>query len=162
MTAPSQGVLVQCIGNPDRRDDGAGIAVADRLAGCLPDRAKLLRRSGDMLALIDDWDDCAALVCVDAIASLGSPGTIHRLDLSCESIPSDMMPMSSHAFGLGEAIALARSLGSAPGRIVIFGVEGTDFSDGVGLSPKVSQSIDPLATRVIGEVATLLEETAHA
>ena len=83
-------VLVACLGNPDRGDDGLGAAVARALAGRLPDGVGLAVRSGDMLGLIDDWAGFDAVVCVDAAApmdaSLGTPGRIHRVDLARDDL----------------------------------------------------------------------------
>ena len=84
-------VLVACLGNPDRGDDGVGAAVARALAGRLRDGAALVVRSGDMLALIDEWTGFDAVVCVDAAAPmdapLGAPGHIRRVDLARDELP---------------------------------------------------------------------------
>ena len=76
MTEPAAArkILVACIGNPDRGDDGIGPLVAAKLEGQLPGDAALIVRRGDMLALAEDFAGCGALVCVDAAAPMSSPG----------------------------------------------------------------------------------------
>ena len=63
---PLRRVLVVGIGNPDRGDDAVGPAVVQVLAERLPDDVLMRTRSGNMLALIDDWAGFDAVVCIDA------------------------------------------------------------------------------------------------
>ena len=44
---------------------------------------------------------------------------------------------STHAFGVADALALARALGLLPPRVVVHAIRGVDFSLGAGLSPPV-------------------------
>jgi len=148
-------VLVVGIGNPDRCDDGIGAAVLERLAGRLPADVRTLARRGDMLALLDDCAGADALVCVDATAPMGMPGQIRRIDAIAETVPRDASFASSHALGLGEAIELARTLGTAPPAMVVYAVEGACFDDGMGLSPLVARAIEEVADRVVADVARL-------
>lgn len=161
MTARRQ-VLVLCLGNPDRGDDGVGAAVAARLDGHLPDGMQLTVCSGDMLALIEEWKEFDALICVDAAAEMGGPGTIHRIDLGEQDLPRGMAFVSSHAFGLAEAVALARTLGLAPPDIVVYAVEGAQFEAGAAISPHVAGAIGPVAEQVAAEAAKLQEMANHA
>ncbi|MEJ2409187.1 MAG: hydrogenase maturation protease [Novosphingobium sp.] len=162
MTGGASRVLVLCIGNPDRGDDGIGPAVAEALNGTLPPDATLMTRSGDMLAMLEDWAGFDALVCIDAAARGEEPGRIHRIDLVKEDLPRDMAFLSSHAFGLGEGIALARSLGLAPAVIIVYAIEGQDFDDGAPLSAPVAAAIVPAADRIRDEVVRLQEAASHA
>jgi hydrogenase maturation protease len=159
-------IMVVGIGNRDRGDDGAGPAALDRLAERAPAGVTLALCRDDLLALVDDWADIDGLICVDAAAPMGAPGRIHRLDLATDTLPHELsVPASSHAFGLPDAIALARALGTAPARIVVFAVEGQAFDGGAGLSPEVDRAIPELADRVLAEIARLrplLAERAHA
>lgn len=159
-------VLVACLGNPDRGDDGVGAVVAQALAGRLPGDAALIVRSGDMLALMDDWAGFGAAVCVDAAAATGTPGRIRRIDLACEALPADMAVTSGHAFGLAEAVQLARTLECAPADIVAYAIEGESFETGAPLTAEVASAVGEVARRVIEEVRRLqqgrMEMSAHA
>ena len=155
MNAGVPRILVLGLGNPDRGDDAVGPLVARRLAGRLPPDVRVATRSGDMLALIEDWSDCDALVCIDAAAPAGAPGRLHRLDLAADDLPRDPGPASSHGFGLAEAVALARALGRAPARIVVHAVEGACFDGGAPPTPCVAAAAEAVVERVVAEVARL-------
>jgi hydrogenase maturation protease len=117
-------VLVAGVGNPDRGDDGFGPAVARLLRGRVPSTVRILVRSGDGLALIEDWTDIPSVIVIDAVAAIAQPGRIHRLDLTDNPLPIGYAPRSSHAFGLAETVELARSLGRLPRSLVAYLVEG--------------------------------------
>lgn len=158
-------ILVIGLGNPDRGDDAIGPGVAGMLANRLPDDVALAARSGDMLALIDEWAGYDALVCVDAAAPMGRPGRIHRLDLAREELPRDLAYASSHAMGLADAVALARTLGCAPARIVVYTVEGSAFEAGAPMTAEVADAAGEVTDRVVAEVQRLQqsrETTADA
>ena len=148
-------MLVIGLGNPDRGDDGIGAAVVQRLAGRLPQDVASVVAAGDVLSLVGDWEGRDALICVDAAAPLGAPGRVHRIDLGAEDLPRDAARASSHDFGLAEAIALARALGLAPPRIVVFAVEGACFGAGSALTPEVAACCDRVAADVLAEIARL-------
>ena len=156
MKKPGNRVLVLGLGNPDRGDDGVGLIVAQRLAGRLPAGARLLTRSGDMLDLIVDWDNVDVLVCVDAAAPIGTPGRIHHLDLSRDTLPHRLRLPSSHAMGLLQVLELARALQLAPRRVTLYAIEGACFATGAPLTPAVAEAAVGAAERIVVEVKRLL------
>jgi hydrogenase maturation protease len=149
-------ILVAAIGNPDRGDDGVGQFVAQRLSGRLPPDAKLVARAGDLMSLIDDWAGVDAVICVDASAQRGVPGRICRIDLAEEALPPDLSFTSSHAFGLAEAIELARVLELAPKRIIVYAIEGACFDTGAPFTPAVLSAATEVADLIAGEVRQIL------
>ncbi len=158
--------LVVGIGNPDRGDDGAGPMVARWLVGRAPPDVTIIERAGDVLALIEDWADHDIVILIDAAAPGAAPGSIHRIDLLTQEIPADISLSSTHAFGVGSAVGLARTLGLLPRSLVAYAIEGADFAPGAALSPNVTATIDEVAARVIAEI-DLLRQTctkgpAHA
>jgi hydrogenase maturation protease len=148
-------IMVVGVGNPDRGDDGIGPLVAKSLAPRLPADVALRVSSGDVLALIDEWEGYDALVCIDAAASMGVAGRIHRIDLGVAPLPRDLAPISSHACGIAEAVALARALDCAPPRIIAYAIEGSCFEAGAGLSPEAVQAAHDVVIRIVDEVAAL-------
>jgi len=152
---PPRKVLVLAVGNPDRGDDGVGVMVAQYLRGRLPGDVTVLPRSGDMLSLIEDCAGFDALVCVDAAAPMTAPGRIHRLDLASDRLPRELAVTSSHAFGLAEAIDLARALQRAPQTIIVYAVEGRCFDGGSALTPEVATAAAVVADRVVAEIDRL-------
>jgi hydrogenase maturation protease len=146
-------VLVAGIGNPDRGDDGVGLAVVDRLRGRVPTGIRLLERSGDVLTLIEEWTGYSAVVLVDAAALVSRPGRIHRLDLTGQPLSVGYARSSTHAFGVAQAVELARNLDRLPNRLVAYLVEGERFEIGASLSPAVAEAVDQLAERILVELS---------
>ena len=149
--------LVIGIGNPDRGDDGVGPEVARRLHGRLPATAGILKRSGDAIALIEDWKGFSSVILADAVAPIAEPGRIHRLDLAKNPLPVAFSPGSTHAFGLAETVELARSLGRLPPFLVAYLIEGEQFEAGGPLSPMVSKAVDTAVEQITRELSAIEE-----
>ena len=145
-------VVVIGVGNLYRRDDGVGPVVVERLRGQAPG-VEAVACEQEPSRLLDEWADADLAMIVDAVSSGGEPGVVHRFDASERAVPSGVFHGSTHAFGVGEAIELARALGRLPRRVLVYGVEGREFAAGEGLSPAVAAVVEPL-------VAELLEEAA--
>jgi hydrogenase maturation protease len=139
-------VLVIGFGNPDCGDDAAGPLVARRLAG--RSAARVLERHGDALALLDEWQGAGTLILIDAAAPRGAPGRIHRLDIGAADLPRDLAFGSTHAFGLPEAVALSRRLGTLPPRAIVHAIEGACFDAGAPVSPEVAAATEAVAARI--------------
>ncbi len=148
-------VLVSGIGNPDRGDDGCGLEVVRRLRSRLPCGVRVIARSGDALALIEDWQGFAVVVVVDAAAAITRPGTIHRLDLTDSPLPAGFAISSTHAIGVAEAVELARCLRRLPCRLVAYLVEGERFTAGAPLSPAVAEALDEVVERIVVELSDI-------
>ena len=153
-------LMVLGIGNADRGDDGIGLRVADELSGRLPPGTLLIKRSGDLLGLVDEWSGIAALVCVDAAAADGQPGRLHRLDLDRDDLPPGPAT-SSHALGLAEVIALSQTLGTAPSRVIVFAIEGENFETGAPIGEAVAAAGQIAGRAIVAEVASLLSGIAE-
>ena len=139
------------VGNPWRRDDAAGLAVARRLLGTLAG-ATVLEREGEPAGLVDAWEGADALWLVDAVSSGADPGTVHRLDASEHPLPAQLFRASTHHLGLADAVELARALGRLPGRVVFHGIEGESFEAGEGLSAAVEDAVERVAETIREEV----------
>ena len=154
-------VFVIGIGNPDRGDDGIGPAVARQLSGRVPPGVRVLELGGDVLALMEDWKGCSAVILVDAVAPIAEPGRIHRLDLAKSPLPVVFSPASTHAFGLAETVELARSLGRLPPFLVAYLIEGGQFEAGGPLSPMVAKAVETAVEQIALELSAI-EETTRA
>jgi hydrogenase maturation protease len=149
------GLLVIGIGNPDCGDDAIGPIVTRLLAGRLPAGVDVLERTGDMLGLLDDWTGRDGVVLIDAAALVTAAGTIHRIDLLCEALPAGVKLASTHAFGVAEAVELARALDRLPGALIAYAIEGATFFPGVTPSPSVMAVAGTVACRVVIEINKL-------
>ena len=142
------------IGNPDRGDDAVGPAAIAALAADPPPATELASVRGDMLALLDHWDDDDHVILVDALAPDGAPGRILRLVAQQAPVTAGLANFaSSHAFNLAEAIELARALGRLPRALVVYGIEGAQFAPGSALSPAVAAALPGLVARLREECA---------
>jgi hydrogenase maturation protease len=145
-------LIVIGVGNPWRRDDAAGLMVARRLRGALPEGVEVLEREGEPTGLVDAWEGADALWLVDAVSSGAAPGTVHRLDASEHELPAELFRASTHHLGLAEAVELARALGRLPVRTIFYGIEGASFDAGEGLTPEVEAAAGEVAASVREEV----------
>jgi hydrogenase maturation protease len=144
-------VVAVGVGNPYRSDDGAGLAVAERLRETAPE-IEVVTCEQEPLRLLDAWSGADLAIVVDAVSSGATPGTVHRFDATSEPVPSTVFRGSTHALGVGDAIELARTLGRLPDRVLVFGIEGERFTAGDRLSPAVAVAVEPLASE-LGEEA---------
>ena len=151
-------VVVVGVGNRYRGDDGVGLAVVERLAGRLPPGVRVVPCEQEPSRLIEAWGEAAAAVVVDAVESGAEPGALARFDASATELPARTFRSSTHAFGVGEAVELARALGKLPRRVVVLGVEGADFAAREGLSRPVEAAVERVAQAVLDELAHLTRE----
>ena len=140
MSQPHSLPLIIGIGNEYRGDDAAGLIVARRLKERLADSVKVIEQSGDGAALMDAWLGAETVIIIDAVMSGAAPGTIHRFDANTRPIPKGDFRYLTHAFGVAEAIELARALGNLPQRLVVYGIEGKNFAACIGLSAEVEKA----------------------
>ena len=152
MTAAPPRIVIIGVGNEYRRDDGAGIVVARRLRTLFPAGVKIVEESGEGAALIQAWQGAAWVIVVDAVRSGAPPGTIHRFDARTAPVPTGFFHYSTHAFSLAEAIELARSLDQLPPHLIVYGVEGENFTAGMGLTSSVEQAVESVIEQVVAEV----------
>lgn len=164
-------MLVIGIGNRFRRDDGAGIAVAGKIKALKLPGVEVQERCGEGTDLIASWCDHALVFVIDAVCSGAPAGTVHRFEVAAglaaapvrrepiepspatEGPPARIFRGTSHTIGLGEAIELGKVLGQLPSRLVIYGIEGAEFRDGVGLSTAVEQAAADVVARITTECA---------
>jgi hydrogenase maturation protease len=147
--------LVIGVGNPDRGDDAAGREVARRLRGMALRGVEIIELDGEATALLARLDGASAAILIDACISDAAPGTLHRFDVAEAPLPSGAFGLSSHGFGLSEAIELARALGTLPLRCAVYAIEGERFDIGAPISAKVMAAIDRAAEEIRTELANL-------
>ena len=144
-------ILIQCIGNRLRSDDGAGTAVADRLVRMdLPAQMTIREHWGEGTRLMQEWETTVRVILVDAARSGAPPGTIHRIDAKAQAIPKGFCYYNTHRFGVAEAVELARALGRLPATLHLLAIEGRIFDPGQILSPEVAKAVE-IVSAEIGE-----------
>jgi hydrogenase maturation protease len=157
-------VLVIGIGNDYRCDDAAGLWAARALQKIGKPGTRITEASGDGTALLDLLRQARDVIVVDAVSSGTSPGTILRYDLRSGPPPALFSRTSTHAFGIAEAVELARTFNSLPERLILFGIEGKWFGAGTELSEEVSNAIPLIVQSVLKELASFQSagENTHA
>jgi len=149
MTSPT---LLIGIGNAYRSDDGVGLVVIRVLqAKGLPDTL-CIESDGDGAALMEAWASASKVILIDAVTPGVKPGTIHHFDALTQPIPAELSFLSTHAFGVAEALQLARSLHRLPASLVVYGIEGKNFTAGTDLSPEVENAAHEVIERITKEV----------
>ena len=145
-------ILIIGIGNPYRGDDAVGLRIAQDIKKKSPDHVNVIEQSGDGISLMDSWKDSDAVILIDAVHSGTQPGTIHRFDVHTQTIPTKFFHYSTHAFGVAEAIELARALKQLPKNLIVYGIEGKCFEAGIGLSLEVEKAVEKVMLRVKQEI----------
>lgn len=151
-TAP----VVIGVGNPDRGDDAAGREVVRRLRGLSAAEARIVEIEGEATAVLARLERAGAVWLIDASFSGAPPGTIRRFDAAATRLPRSAFGISSHGFGLGEALELAETLGMLPEPCVVYAIEGGNFDVGAPLSPDVARAVEEVAERVRREILSFV------
>lgn len=146
------------IGNPYRGDDAAGWAVIDGLAKAAGPTLSLRKMQGDIAELIDIFAEYKNVYLVDACSSdvLNDDGWL-RIDANKEPIVDNSHQTSTHGFSLSQAISLARNIGQLPNKLIVYAINGKQFSVSDELSPSVEKSIDLVVKAILNE-----EDVKHA
>lgn len=151
-------ILVAGIGNEYRSDDKAGKIICDLIKDAingtplevLIDFKKL---SGEGAELIENWQGYHNVFITDASQSVNEPGRIRRIDTSKTPLEPDFFHYSSHNFSLAEAVELARHINMLPQNLVIYAVEGKNFSSGEDMTFEVEVSCLKAARKILEEIS---------
>jgi hydrogenase maturation protease len=159
-------VLVIGVGNEDRGDDGVGIMTVRRLRErmALPS-VQIVEQSGDGTDLIDLWQSTTAqsVYLIDAMSSGAPAGSVLRFEADREPVSVLLAESSTHAFGVAQAIELARVLGCLPPQVVVYAIEGKCFEPGAALSTDVKAAVQIVAESIAASIeAVFLPEPTEA
>ena len=141
-------ILIIGVGNAYRGDDAVGLRIAQDIKKKSPDHVNVIEQSGEGISLMDSWKDADTVILIDAVHSGAQPGTIHRFDVHTQTIPTKFFHYSTHAFGIAEAIELARALKQLPQNLIVYGIEGKCFEAGIRLSREVEKAVEEVMMRV--------------
>ncbi|WP_300612239.1 hydrogenase maturation protease [Trebonia sp.] len=145
-------ILLIGIGNPDRGDDAAGLAVARKIrAATVPGQVVVRELIGDQLALLDAWTGASVVYVVDAVCSGGTPGTIYRFG-TADALTDRFRHRGTHTFSLADVVELARALDRLPRHLAGFGIEGARWELGAPLSPRVEAAADAVTSQLLKEL----------
>lgn len=147
-------IVVVGLGNDYRGDDACGLIVARKIAGLALDGVHTVDGLADGTDLFDLWDSNTTVILIDCAHSGSAPGTVHRFEPLTGPFPEHLMnPFSTHSFSIAKTIELARTLDNVPARVIVYGIEGHNFTPGVELSAEVEASMDVVALAVQNDIA---------
>jgi hydrogenase maturation protease len=154
--------LIIGVGNTLRRDDGAGISLAEAVAGALAERGKAveLRLLQQLLPeMAEEICEIKAQTVLIADCSAGGNmkqgGRVERLLPISDGRRGRLRAeggdggMGSHGLGAAALIEMARRLYGFGGDAWLATVQGVDFEHGEGLSPVARQAIDHLTPAIV-------------
>ncbi len=164
MAEPISRCILVGIGNPDRGDDAAGRLVVRRLVGALPEEIEIVELDGEATALVARLQHVESAILVDTCVSGASAGTVRQFDVASGPLPESTFGVTTHGFGLAEAVELARALGQLPARCVVYAIEGASFEIGKPLSEPVAIAVEEVAVSLRTELAGLEQsgDISHA
>ncbi|HZW92967.1 MAG TPA: hydrogenase maturation protease [Candidatus Eremiobacteraceae bacterium] len=141
--------IIGC-GNFDRGDDAAGLLVVRRLHALGVDAlgVEIIGHSGETFSLMNCWTGYERVILIDATAPTGTPGQVQVWSAHADRLPEDTFPCSTHAFGVREAVELARAMNYLPPILLIYGIEGKRFFLGAPPSPEVECAVASVAEQL--------------
>lgn len=156
-TRMSSPILLIGIGNDFRSDDSIGLHVIRTLKEKKLPETMMVESSGDGAELIELFSTARMAILIDAVSSGRKPGTIYQFEAHKKPVPAQLSFQSTHAFGVGEAIELARVLEQLPPILLVYAIEGANFSTGLELTPKVEEAAYKVAEQVRNKVQDTLK-----
>ena len=144
--------LIIGIGNRYRGDDAFGCIVAGDLAGQVPQGVTCIEHDGEPAGLMECWQDAENVILIDVVSSGAKAGHVFRFDLARQALSEEFNLYSTHAFGVPQAVELARALGKLPRNIRFIGVEGENFDAGKELSPALSEAKNAVIAEILNSL----------
>lgn len=160
-------VLVLGLGNILLKDEGVGVHIAKQLQGlALPDNVEVVDGGTAGLDMLMMQESSYKLVVIDATKAGGKPGAIYKAEVKGPDIdklaktfsPWKDLKISSHQFGLIEALAAAETCNCAPSEIVIIGIEPKQVDYGLELTEEVKQKVPAIINKVLEEIKNAVHQ----
>jgi hydrogenase maturation protease len=148
--------IVIGIGNEYRGDAAVGLLAARRTKELGLQGVTVLEQDGDGAQLMEAWSGARVVMIIDAACSGAPAGTVHCFEANVGPLPAHFSRHSTHAFGIVEAIELARALGELPERVIVYGIEPGNFGAGTEISPEVRTALD----HVVNDLVRVVNSTS--
>jgi len=157
------GLRILGIGSPSGDDQAGWLTVDALLAGGVQTTAdeiliqKLDRPGATLIPLLDG---AAWVILIDAMQSHSPVGRIRRF--GTEDWPAYRHGLSSHGFGVLDALALARELDSLPCRIDLYGIEIGSANPGEPARNEIHAAAQQLARHIAADLSAALPRAIRA
>jgi hydrogenase maturation protease len=130
-------------GNPFAGDDSVGLEIVHRLQVCGGFDCECRELSDDNLGLLEFFASADLILFLDAVQTGAPAGTLHLVPLpSPDIVPRALGTVSSHGWGLDEAIRMARALGRRLPRLMLLGIELENVTPGAPRTPPVNAALE--------------------
>lgn len=151
----SKRVIVGCVGNVLRGDDGFGPAVAERLTD-LPEGGEVVETGIGGVALLQElMAGSDGLIIVDAVDRGEPAGTLFMIE---PEVPEGEHVADVHLANPERVLTMARSMGVLPQRVLIVGCQPAETDElEQRLSPPVERAVELAEAKVRGAVAEWLQ-----
>lgn len=146
--------VVLGIGNVLMSDEGVGVHAVKTLVQQyeLAEDVEAIDGGTTGMELLPELEGVDLLLIIDAIRIGQSPATVVRLE--GDQVPAFFKTkLSPHQVGLSDVLAALAFKGSAPGRVVLIGVQPVTLSLGMELSPEVKARLDEVVSLAVAELA---------
>ena len=148
--------IIGC-GNPNRGDDGAGVAVVQHLmqalGGTAPAGVRLFDAGTNGLAVMFEARGASNLVLVDASATGAEPGAVHEVPGErLENAPEPGHGL--HGFRWDHALYAGRRIYGRefPERVTVYLIERQTLDLGIGLSEPVERAVKQVVGLLLARV----------
>lgn len=140
-------ILVACVGNVLRGDDGFGPAVAERLWNDPPAGVEVIETGiGGVALLTELLAGCSGLILIDAVDRGADPGTLFLLD---PDVGEGEHVADVHLANPDRVLSMAKSMGALPARVLIVGCQpGNTDELGAPLSASVQAAVEQAVLKV--------------
>ncbi len=160
-------ILVACMGNVLRRDDGFGVVLAQHLVKHIPgsDQVHVIEVGIGGIHLVQElMNGYDVLIIVDAVDRQSLPGTLHFMEVQAPdlstwpaSVREDFLADMHYATPT-KAIILAKALGVLPPKVFIVGCQPEEVETlSLELSEPVKRAVIPAVKELIAFINEILE-----
>ncbi|WP_166348643.1 hydrogenase maturation protease [Phytoactinopolyspora limicola] len=149
---PTRQVVVIGVGNQLRHDDGVGPTVIRMLQRRSLPHVTLAIADDEPDQLVELWSGGDPVIVIAAVQNGSScPGTLRQIIVDRPAAEDDAWS-STPGLGTNPVVEQALARGPMPRRLVVFAVDGADFSAGPGLTAAVAAAVDRLLRCVLSEI----------
>ena len=148
-------VLILGVGNILLKDEGLGVKAVEAfsLKYITPKNVGCMDGGTGGVKLLPLLKDITHLIIVDAIASEGPPGSIHRFHIK-EIAEGPELMTTTHQIGIKEFLMLAGFEGYSP-QVTLIGMVPDDISHGLKLSPTIKEKLPRMIELIKNELKRL-------
>jgi len=157
---PLRFLVIGC-GNPLAGDDSVGLEIVHRLQARGGHQCEFRELVGGGLGLLEFFASADQILLLDAVQTGAPAGTLHLLPLpSPDIVPRALRTVSSHGWGVDEAIKMARTLGRRLPRLMLLGIEWENVTPGAPRTPPVNAALDTVVKHFQQLYASLLDSNS--